>query len=79
MQIELPSDVTQFIESLVASGKYSSADEALTDGVRLLMTRQKLHQDIQAGIEDLEAGRSVDGKQAFAEIRQRLGLIRNQD
>ena len=60
MHVELPSDTVQFVQGLVASGQYKSADEALADGVRLLMSRQQLRVDIQKGISELDAGQGID-------------------
>jgi antitoxin ParD1/3/4 len=71
MNIELPADAIQFIEGLVASGQYKSADEAVADGVQLLKSRQRLRADIQQGIDELDAGQGIDGEQVFAELRAR--------
>ena len=71
MNIDLPSDAIQFIEGLVASGQYKSVDEAVADGLRLLMSRQQLRADIQKGIDELDAGRGIDGDVVFAELRER--------
>ncbi len=72
MNIELPSDAVQFIEGLVASGEYQSAEEAIAEGVRLLMSRQKLRAEIQQGVDQLDSGQGIDGKQVFSELRERL-------
>ncbi len=72
MNIELPSDAVQFIEGLVASGEYQSAEEAIAEGVRLLMSRQKLRAEIEQGVDQLDSGQGIDGKQVFSELRERL-------
>ena len=71
MKIELPADAVRFVEGLVASGQYKSADDAVADGVRLLMSRQHLRAEIQKGIEELDAGLGIDGDVVFAELRER--------
>ena len=71
MNIELPADAVQFVEGLVASGQYKSADEAVAEGVRLLMSRQQLRAEIQKGIDELDAGQGIDGDVVFAELRER--------
>jgi len=71
MNIDLPPDAVQFIEGLVASGQYRSADEAVAEGLRLLMSRQHLRADIQKGIDELDAGHGIDGDVVFAELRER--------
>ncbi|MCY3010880.1 MAG: type II toxin-antitoxin system ParD family antitoxin [Planctomycetota bacterium] len=50
MDIQLPTEACQFIEGMVASGQYASVSDAVADGVRLLMSRQKLFSEIQQGI-----------------------------
>lgn len=70
MNVQLPSDASKFVESLVSSGEYPSASEAVVEGIRLLKSREQLRADIQAGIDDLDAGRWVDGETLFAELRQ---------
>ena len=72
MEIDLPPEAAKFIEGLVASGEYPSADEAVAEGVRLLMGRRQLREDIQKGIDELSAGQGIDGKEVFSELRERL-------
>jgi len=71
MNIDLPTDALEFVEGLVASGQYRSTNEAVADGVRLLMYRQQLRADIQKGVDELDDGRGVDGSVVFAELRER--------
>lgn len=40
MNVDLPAEAAEFIKGLVESGEYQPADEAVADGVRLLMGRQ---------------------------------------
>ena len=75
MNVQLPSDAMQFIEGLVASGEYESADDAVADGVRLLMSRQQLRADIQKGIDEVDAELGVDGEDVFAELRARAKAV----
>ncbi len=71
MNIDLTTEAVHFIEGLVASGKYASANEAVADGVRLLMSRQQLTAEIQKGITELDGGQGIDGTLVIAELRER--------
>jgi antitoxin ParD1/3/4 len=71
MNIELSPEAIQFVEGLVAAGQFRSADEAVAEGVRLLMSQQQLRAEIQKGIDELDAGQGLDGEQVFAELRER--------
>ena len=75
MNIDLPADAMKFVEALVASGQYRSANEAVADGVRLLMDRQQLRADIQKGIDQLDAGQGMDGSVVFAELHKRADQL----
>jgi len=71
VNIELKDDAIQFVEGLVASGQYKSANDAVDEGVRLLMCRQQLRSEVQKGVDELDAGQGIDGKVVFAELRER--------
>jgi len=71
MNIQLPNDAMQFVEGLVTSGEFESTNDAITEGVRLLMSRQQLRADIQKGINELDAGLGIDGDEVFSELRAR--------
>ncbi len=71
MNVDLPPDAMQFLQRLVASGEFQSAELALAEGVRLLMGRQQLRAEIQQGINELDSGQGLEGKRVFAELRER--------
>ncbi len=71
MNIELDSEAIQFVEGLVAAGQFKSANEAVAEGVRLLMSQQRLRAEIQKGIDELDAGQGIDGEVVFADLRAR--------
>ena len=79
MDIQLPTEAYQFIEGMVASGQYASVSDAVADGVRLLMSRQKLYSEIQQGIGELIAGMGIEGSQVLGELRLRAQRLKQQE
>lgn len=71
MNVQLSPDAMQFVEGLVASGQFDSADAAIAAGVQLLKSQQQLRAEIQKGIDELDAGQGIDGEVVFAELRER--------
>jgi len=70
MNISLTPTLEKMIQDKVASGLYNSASEVIREALRLLSERdeiqkrriEELNRKIQLGLDDLEAGRVVDGK-----------------
>ena len=71
MNVYLSPDAMQFVQGLVASGQFKSAEEAVAAGVQLLKNHQQLRAEIQMGIDDADAGRVFDGEEVFAELREK--------
>jgi antitoxin ParD1/3/4 len=78
VNIELSSDASDFIDSLVSSGDFRNRDEAVAEGIRLLMSREKLRAEVQAGIDDANAGNLVDADEVYAEARRRIQAVEEQ-
>lgn len=86
MNVSLTPELEQFIQNQVESGKYTSADEVILAGIRLLEERdriykgrfEELRQEIGLGIEASEQGQVVDGETVFRQLRQRLQQRRTQ-
>ena len=69
MNLELPADQQAFIEGLVEAGRFSSVDEAISAGIRLLVSQERLKQEIQVGIQQADRGDVVDHETVFAQLR----------
>ncbi len=70
MAQSFPTDLEEFIEREIASGRYASRDEVMLEGIRLLkQDREEALQGITEGLESMERGEGVPLDDAFAEIR----------
>ncbi|MGB3652664.1 MAG: type II toxin-antitoxin system ParD family antitoxin [Rivularia sp. (in: cyanobacteria)] len=78
--ISLTPELEQFIQSQIASGKYSSTEEVITAGIKLLEERENIYQgrfeelkrEIAIGVEASERGEVIDGEIVFRQIEQKL-------
>ncbi len=75
----VPSDVAQFIEQEIASGRYRSEDELVVDAVRVLRELKQRHHrlcnDIQKGIREIEQGQEIE-LESEAELQQFLNQVK---
>ena len=75
IRISFTSEQARFLNSLVNRGRYRSVSEAVQAAVRRFQQRQAMldveidgaRSDIEAGADQLDQGRSVDGGAFFAE------------
>jgi antitoxin ParD1/3/4 len=79
MTVELGA-LEPVVEEWVANGVYGSRDEALQNGVRLLLeVRQaklaELKAKLQVGLDDIAAGRVVSAEEVFAEFEALYGKL----
>jgi len=79
MKTQLPADLEQFVQAKVRSGRFSSADEAITAALHLLRQQEeaveaRVLEGIRQGLEDMRAGRTQPLAEAFADIRRDLNL-----
>jgi Arc/MetJ-type ribon-helix-helix transcriptional regulator len=78
MKYEVPPDVAQLVDEQLRSGPYQSADDVLREALHALADRNSDLVAIQAGLEDLNAGRIRPLAEVDAEIRASLGFAPRQ-
>lgn len=70
---DLGTQLENFVQKLVAAGRYRSKSEVLREGVRLIQDREiklaALDAAVAQGLEDVEAGRTKPAKDVFARLR----------
>jgi antitoxin ParD1/3/4 len=79
MTFHLPEDLERFVQTKVQNGRFASANEAITEAVRLLRVREEAEEarvkaGIQQGIEEMNAGRGRPADEVFADIRREFQL-----
>ena len=79
MNVSLTPELEKFIADKVSTGTYQSASEVVREGLRLLIEKDevrrhqmdRLRQDIQVGLDQLDAGQGIPGDEVFAEVRRK--------
>lgn len=69
MNIDLPPDQQTLIENLVASGRYPSAQDAISEAIHLLATQEELRKEIQIGVDQADRGALLDHDTVFGQLR----------
>ena len=83
--VVLTDHQAQFVEQLVAAGRYQNASEVLREGLRLVETREvesaarllALREAVRVGLDDIEAGRYRDFASGEA-LQQHLASLTDQ-
>ena len=69
MEIQIPLEQQTIVEGLVATGRFSSVHEAISEGIRLLVSNETLRQEIHVGIEQADRNELIDHDSVFAQLR----------
>ena len=80
MNVSLTPELERRIAKKVESGLYTSASEVIRESLRLLFEaeeqkeqrRERLRADIRIGLEQLDRGQGIPGKQVLADLTDRL-------
>jgi antitoxin ParD1/3/4 len=72
----IPAEFDTVVKEAIASGRYRSEEEIVTAALRLWREREvkleKLRQDVQLGIDQLERGEWTEGEEAIRQIKERI-------
>lgn len=76
MNVSLTPELERFVGEKVESGLYNNASEVVREGLRLLKeqdtVRLRWREQIERGWQEAQAGRLVEGKEAFRRIDERI-------
>ncbi|MBI3880060.1 MAG: type II toxin-antitoxin system ParD family antitoxin [Verrucomicrobia bacterium] len=85
MNVTLPPEFETLVQQKVASGKYRSADEVLTEGLRLLQEREQMgrpdfmvanRHELEAklleGVEELDRGERIPAEVSYERVIKQL-------
>jgi antitoxin ParD1/3/4 len=86
MQITLPTEVEQFVQRQIESGQYSTPEDVLLAGIRLLEDLERtykgrfeeLRREITIGVEEADRGELLDSETVFQGLREKLQKRRAQ-
>ena len=75
MVTEIPTDLTFFVQRLVAERRFLTESDVVAEALRLLQAREGLRQEVRLGFNQLDAGRVVPADEVYARAEQRIEEI----
>ena len=69
MDIQLSQDQQSAIEAMVTSGRFGSVQEAVSEGIRLLVSNERLRKAVQVGIDQADRGELHEHDTVFAQLK----------
>lgn len=71
--VVLPEALNDFVDRMVADGSYQNASELMREALRQLQRSEEVWEKAKAGVmeglEQIRRGETVDGEEAFREMR----------
>ena len=78
MTVTLTPEQEKFVAERMSRGGYSSPEKVLDEGLKLIEQKEEyerrhaeLKREIQIGVDQINRGEFVDGRQALAQIREK--------
>lgn len=70
MEINLPREQQEFIQGLIASGRFATIDEVIVESVRALEGTERLRHEIEIGIQAADTEDVLEHDVVFDELRR---------
>ena len=79
MNIQLKSEQEQFIRSQIDRGEYQTAEDVISEAIKLLEARahkiEELRQKIAVGTQEIANGQITDGEVVFERLQAKIAQI----
>lgn len=75
MSIGIPQDMEPFVRRMVAGRRFLSEQDVITEGLRLLQSRETLRDEVAKGFESLNLGKGVPAEQVYSRAEKRIAEI----
>jgi putative addiction module CopG family antidote len=75
MNVHLPDEFNEIVNHLVERGRFQSGEEAVAEGLRLLVLREQLREEVAQGFRQIDDGLGIEGDQVFEEVNQSIDAI----
>ena len=79
MNVEIPSDLAPFVQRMVAERRFLTESDVLSEGLRLLLARETLRQEVRMAFEQLDAGLGLPADKVYARAEERIRQIESEE
>ncbi|NQT39999.1 MAG: hypothetical protein HQ581_21070 [Planctomycetes bacterium] len=69
MHIDLPTDQQTLVENLVASGRFPSVQDAISEAINMLAAQEALRKEIQVGVDEADLGVLLELDTVFTQLK----------
>ena len=78
MNVPIPAEFQEFVESIIRSGSFQTETEVVGEALGLLKKREQLRREVNAGVEQLDEGKGIDGEEVFQRLEGKAENIGRQ-
>ena len=76
-EISISREQREFVEALVATGRYLSIEDAISEAITLLATAERIRNEVKVGIEQADRNEVHDHDTVFENLRAIVASQKN--